>query len=295
MNSARRVPCDQRRAGPVRRTLHRVLALVILTFMVSCGGDSPVRPGPLAPPAPPPPPPPNQVPVIESITVGAERAEADSEVAVTASVRDAETAVEQLRLEWSAPAGTFTGSGVSVRWRAPKGPATPADYTLTLTVTETYGTGQQHVVSRTSSAVRVHDSPQELSALAMDFLRDFSDSRVSAEDAVRHFADTCAGKQAELEDVRKNREHYQIVQSRYSVQSVSVDAQRTRGEVRASCEFTSRVVKCHPEIANCAVGMTVPVQGVCAMEGRYEQRRWWLCESRFVNPTLQMRGFFFGR
>ena len=282
-----------RARGHLRRADVRRLAALLLVVFASACGDSPTRPDP--PPPPPPPPPVNTVPVIESITVGADRAEADTEVTVTAAVRDAETAVEQLRLEWTSTAGTFSGTGPSVRWRAPKGPATPAEYVLTLTVTETYGTGQQHVVSSASSAVRVHDSPAEVSRLALDFLRDFTNSAVAPEDTVKYFTDSCGGKQAELEDVRKNREHYQIVQSRYSVQSVSLDSQLTRGDVRAPCEFTSRVIRCHPEIPNCVVGMTVPVEGICAMTVRYEQRRWWLCESSFVSPTLQMRGFFFGR
>ena len=237
----------------------------------------------------------NQAPTIDSVSIGAERLEADAEVTVTASVRDAETPGEQLRLEWSAQAGTFSGTGPTVRWRAPKGVATPAEYALTLTVTETYGAGQQHVVRGTSSALRVHDSPQELSTLALDFLRDFSNSSVSPEEAVRHVADSCAGKGAELEDVRKNREHYRITGSRYSVQSVTVNGDRTRGSVLAPCEFTSQVVKCHPEIDDCRVGMTTHVAGVCALEASYEQRRWWLCSSSLRGANLNLRAFFLGR
>ena len=44
---------------------------------------------------------------------------------LTATVRDAETPVAQLKYEWKADAGTFTGEGASVKWRAPKGATTP--------------------------------------------------------------------------------------------------------------------------------------------------------------------------
>ena len=55
-----------------------------------------------------------------------------------------------------------------VKWRAPKGATTPADYIIRLTVTETYGPSnasgglQQNIANGTSPVIRLHDSPKEL-------------------------------------------------------------------------------------------------------------------------------------
>ena len=56
----------------------------------------------------------NLAPVIDGITVGAERAEVDTDVTLTAVVRDNETPLDQLTSEWKAAAGTF-----SINWRWP--------------------------------------------------------------------------------------------------------------------------------------------------------------------------------
>src|SRR5262249_55573893 len=155
-----------------RRTIAAALAAALAALIVACGG-SPANPGPVNPP------PtgggggggangPNSPPVINSIEVSSERTEVDTEVTVTAHVTDAETAIDQLKYEWKADAGTFSGDGASVKWRAPKDIETPKDYTIALTVTETYGTpnasGERptNVVNGTSPAIRVHNSPKEL-------------------------------------------------------------------------------------------------------------------------------------
>jgi len=63
----------------------------------------------------------------------------DTEITLTAAVQDQETPIEQLKFEWKADAGTFSGDGAVVKWRAPKDIKTPADYEIKLTVTETSG------------------------------------------------------------------------------------------------------------------------------------------------------------
>jgi hypothetical protein len=281
-----------------------MVRMAVLMLLLSAGAcsDPPISPGPINPPPPPPPPPPtNTAPVIDSIALSGDRTEVDTNVTVTATVRDAETPADQLRFEWQADVGTFSGEGASVRWQAPRGSMTPVDLVLRLTVRETYGVADangvrpQHVVTGSSPPVRLHDSQKEVSDLAMIFLQDFSNSSIAPAVTVRNFTDSCSGKQAELDDVVKNREHYQILSSKYSVQSVSFSGQWSRGNVAAPCEFTSRVVKCHPEIPDCFVGKIVFAAATCALETRYESRRWWLCDSRFVNPRLNPQGFFFGR
>lgn len=265
---------------------------VLLALLLASCGDSPARPGPIDQP-PPPPPPVNQAPVVDSITLSADRVEADAEVAVTAAVRDAETAADRLQLAWTASAGTFSGTGASVRWRAPKGAATPADYTLTLTVTESYGAGQQHVVTSTSPAVRVHDSPQEVSDMALRFLRDFANSSVPPDAAVRDFADSCDGKREEREDIEDNRRKYTITNSSFIPRGASVTSP-TSAETRITCEFRSVIKDCRASDGpDCRVGATERVSGDCDLTAKYEQRRWWLCSSRFNNAVLlpSMRPF----
>jgi hypothetical protein len=241
----------------------------------------------------------NQAPVLESISVGAERLEVEAEVTVTATVRDAETAVDQLRFDWSADGGSFAGTGPSVRWRAPKGPATPADYTLRLTVVETYGTPDQagtrpqHSVSGTSAPVRVHDSPKEIADLSLGFLRDFANSSIPADVAVRDFSDSCSEKAEERQQIADNRRHYQIVSSQFTAKGASVRPGGMSGDSRIACEFWSVIKECEPGIPNCVVGGREHVRGDCDTTGVYEQKRWWLCTSRFNNPELlpSMRSF----
>ncbi len=80
-----------------------VLALIVSG---SCG-SSPMSPGPVTPPVTAV----NTPPVVESIVASATRAEVETDVTITATVRDAETPVAQLKYQWKADAGTFTGEG----------------------------------------------------------------------------------------------------------------------------------------------------------------------------------------
>ena len=82
----------------------------------SCGGSGsqPVSPGPISQPIATV----NTPPTIESIAASASRAEVDTDITLTATVKDAETAVSLLKFEWKADVGTITGEGASVKWRA---------------------------------------------------------------------------------------------------------------------------------------------------------------------------------
>jgi len=272
-----------------------VLALA-LAGSASCG-SSPMSPGPVTPPVTVV----NTPPVVESIVASASRAEVETDVTLTATVRDAETPVAQLRYEWKADAGTFAGDGASVTWRAPKGTTTPADYTVRLTVTETYGTpnavggSQQNIVNATSPAIRLHDSPKELGDLALRFLGDFANSSVSPSTCVREFSDGCAGKALEKSDVERNREHLVIVNSSLRLQDVRVASSGMTADMRVACSFTSRIIKCESGSVGCVVGSVGTVVGDCVLTSVYEQQRWWLCTSNFQNGVqvpLAFRSFF---
>jgi len=267
-----------------------VLSVTILAggFEIACG-SSPSAPGAVIPP---PVVPPNQPPVIEFIIVTAERVEVDTETAVTATVRDAETPIDQLKFEWKADAGTFSGEGASVRWRAPRDLRTPADYSVRLTVTETYGspdadgTHPQHVVNGTSPAIRVHDSPKELGDLSMAFLGDFANSSVTPSACVKEFSDSCPGKADEKGEIEWNRDHFLILSSSLRLRSVRIASNNMSADMRVNCTFTSRVTRCEPGDTRCVVGMVGTVGGDCDLTGVYEQRRWWLCESRFNGAVV---------
>jgi len=257
----------------------------------ACGG-SPTSPGPQPQPTP------NAPPVIESIAVERTRVEVNTEVAVIATVRDAETPVSQLTYEWTASAGTFTGQGPSVSWRPPANVATPADVVIRLTVRELYGTtqagGQQaeHRVTADSSAIRVHDSPRELGEMAIRFLSDFANSSVSPDTCVREFSDACRGKEQERSDIENNRRDYEILSSSLRLREVTVAEDGLTGDMRVNCAFTSRIKRCHAGIPNCSVGGIESVEGDCLLTAVYEQSRWRLCDSRFAGDLAVMPAFF---
>jgi hypothetical protein len=275
-------------------------ALLACALLGACGADGPTRPGPVQQPSPQQPA--NQPPVIESISLSSQRVEADTDVAVTAVVRDAETGVSQLTFNWSADIGAFSGSGASVTWRAPRGGTTPTEQTLRLTVVETYGTAPQggtrpqHSVSAASPAVRVHDSPKELGELGLRFLSDFANSSVAPDAAVREFSDSCQGKRDERDDIEDNRRDYQVLSSRLDLSAARVTAPWSRGEMTVRCEFSSQIKNCPPGAgSHCRVGAVERVEGNCNMTAVYEQQRWMLCESTFNGRLLPLVRNFFGR
>jgi hypothetical protein len=227
-------------------------------------------------------------PTIDSIAIGVERAEIGDDVAVTATVHDPETAIADLQFAWSADGGTFSGEGASVKWRPPADRATPADYAMRLTVTETYGVADsagvrpKNVVSATSTGtVRVHNSPKEIGDMSVGFLRDFATSAIPADVAVRDFSDSCKGKAEERSDVADNRVYYDILSSSLNLVNASVASSRMSGNSKVACSFTSLVKACQPGRLDCKVGSTEKVTGNCVLTTVYEQRRWWLCDSHF--------------
>jgi hypothetical protein len=268
-------------------------------MVIAACGSTPAGPGPVTPP---PTQPVNVPPTIESLAIGVERAEVGDDVAVTATVRDPETAITDLQFAWSADAGTFSGVGPSVKWHPPTDRATPADYAMRLTVTETYGFADtsgvrpKNIVSATSAAtVRVHNSPKEIGDMSVGFLRDFATSAIPADLAVRDFSDNCKGKADERSNVADNRVYYQILASSLNLLNASVATSRMNGNSKVACGFTSLVKACQPGRLDCKVGSTEKVAGDCVLTSVYEQRRWWLCDSHFENGVnVPLARAFFG-
>jgi hypothetical protein len=243
----------------------------------------------------------NLAPAIEAIAVSSERTEVDNEITLTASVKDDETPVDQLKFEWKADAGTFSGEGASAKWRAPKDIKTPADYTITLTVTEAYGTPdssgarRQNVATANAPVIRVHDSPKELGDLSLQFLSNFAQSSIPADVCVRDFTDSCRGKAEERFDIENNRVHFDVIDSSLTLRAVSVGSSGLNANMTVACSFTSKIKFCDPGDKSCVVGDVGTARGDCLLTGKYEEKRWWLCDSHFLGRLVGPMRTFFGR
>ncbi len=294
-------PGEQRNVAAFAVACGVLLACVLTS---GCGGSSnsptPVsqssssRPPTSGPPL-------NVAPVIESIKASSDRVEVDAEITLTAEVADQETPIEQLKFDWQADAGTFSGEGAVMKWRAPKDLETPADFEIRLTVTEVYGSPNsagvrsQNVTTGSVSGVRVHNSKQELEDLSMQFLTDFAHSNVSASTCVRDFTDSCKGKADERGDIEANRAHFDILTYSLTMRSVVVASSSVSANMVVACSFTSRIKACDPGDKACVVGDVGTARGDCILTGKYENRRWWLCDSHFAGRLAGSLRSFFGR
>jgi hypothetical protein len=176
-----------------------------------------VSPGPVA----------NNPPTIVSVTGQGTRtnsppgfADFGEEINLTAVVQDREAQPQDLSYEWTATAGTFSGNGPTVRWRAPASTGSlTTSLTVSVTVVERYNdadpaTGlpipKENRVSR-STVISVHDSAREIGNMARQFLLDFSDSSIrDISFILRNFSDTCPAKVEEGNDITDNRKNFKI-------------------------------------------------------------------------------------
>ena len=255
----------------------------------------------------------NNLPIIDSITLRGTRPQEPSNYAdlgetitVVAKVRDDETPVAQLEYQWSAPAGTFNGTGASVTWQAPASSSTPADVTFTLKVVEKYGPssnpqGFSHEVSGTAT-VSLHNSVKEIGDMARQFLQDFSDSNIrDTRFILRNFDNTTpaciAGHDSEYDDVDRNRLNYRIIQSFIGVPAVTVRFStlcpyRERGAdacAEVSVDWRSVRLTDPDTLDGTPKGATEHAFGIDQVTAVYlpVQKKWWLCESDFngLNPV----------
>ena len=265
-------------------------ALLATLFTVSSGGPGT---GP-TPPPPPPPPPANAVPVIKSMVASDPRAEVGVPITLTAAVEDAETPPATLTYDWTAPTGTFSGSGSTVTWVAGQDATTPADVVLTLTVIERYTSGTtqaEHKVS-TTTTVRLNNSPRELREMSLRFLGDYANSRISPDQCVAEFSDSCNGKRDERADVDDARHDYEHIGSTLKHTSLSIAPNRLTATVHTFCSFTVRVITTQPREegclkGGCPIGSIGSSTGDCWTTNVYENGRWWLCDSHFTPiPSL---------
>lgn len=279
------------------------LAVAAAALIAACSGRTPNEPSP-------PPgggnqqPPANNLPVIESITIQGTRnrqppnfADVGEAIPVSAKARDDETAAEQLTYQWSATAGTFSGTGANVTWTAPSDASTPVTVTITLTVVERYGPSGsgvvfEHRVSR-SATLSLHHSIREVGEMARQFLLDFSDSNIrDVSHIMRNFEPGCYGTAEEAAQVARNRADLRIVDSRIGDPAVTI-------EFGGVCSFRSRPgdACAHVPVFWASVlvadGSRQPsVRGTDQVAAMYypAQSRWRLCDSQFdgeLAPTLR--------
>jgi hypothetical protein len=257
-----------------------IAAGILAVLATACGA-------PGAPPPPPPPPDPGQqtAPIIRAITVPSARVEAGVDIALTATVEDAETPLTQLTYQWAASAGTITGSGTTATWTMPRGITAGVDVVITLTVIDTYNAllnGQivqrQFTVLGTSTPFRVHDSEAEPKELARKFLVDlFGNSSVSADACMVDFSDVCAnlgeGKIGELAQIKQHRAEYVVVSRRMLNQRVDVFPSNVNfRSVHTAMEYVDRKISTNESGGTCGDFEVTVV---------YVDGRWWICESHY--------------
>jgi hypothetical protein len=272
-----------------------VVAILALTGMAACGSSTPTVPSNGNGGTPPPPA--NALPVIDSFTIQGTRvtkepanfADLGEAVPVSAKVHDDDTPAAQLEYQWSATAGTFSGSGASVTWTAAASAATPIDVTITLKVVDHYGfPGQAPAFTQSVSGtatLSLHDSANEVGTMARQFLLDFSDSNVSVDVVMRNFDMTCGPAQDERDQVAHNRATFHIDKATIGPATATVPFGN------ALCPVPGRIqhgdacsaVPSHWESTVLASGHHQVADGVDYVSGFYhaDVKAWKLCDSQF--------------
>ena len=271
------------------------LAVLLAT---ACGSKSPTSPTPgnggtggqTAPP--------NSPPVIDGIAVQGSRAKEPASFAdvgetvqVTATVHDAETSPDKLQYVWSAPVGSFTGTGSSVTWTAPAVPPSSSTVTIALTVVENYGSGSsagQNKVDATAT-VKVHDSVKEVGDMSRQFLIDFSDTNLTdAGYILRNFSRARCPKPSEVDseqsDVIKNYTSFIMQSFNIGPASVTVNfgsSCPTNHEPKPG-DACARVPSYWDSIDR-ADNQRRAVDGTDIIAAAFspDDNRWWLCSSDY--------------
>ncbi len=252
----------------------------------------------------------NTPPVIVSLVARGTRAneppgfaDLNEEVNLTAVVQDSESSPSQLTYEYtSEPGGTITGTGPTVKWRAPQSGTPPIKATITLNVIERYSsvdasglpiTSENKVTGTTT--VTVHDSVREVARMAESFLIDFS-RQINPSVVVRDFRDECfghAGKSLEQADVADNQRNFAITQFNVGTARVTVAFGNectlfsTRFRPGDACayvpvDWSSTQLRDSP---TARAGTKFRVTGTDQVSAAYIENQWWLCESDFLGTN----------
>ena len=232
----------------------------------------------------------NTAPTVKSVVAQGRRvrqpanfADYGETITVTAVVEDAQTPLAQLRYEWVACGGTFSGTGLQVQWTAPASGGLPSTCTVELIVSDgsRVGTG--------SVAVRLHNSANEVGNMALLFLEEFADSTIPAATTVRNFSDSCKGKTEELEEVIFNRNTRIINSHIYGTPAVTIAfGTACRSKIVDACVVTS--VQWNSTVK--ADGKLEIATGISTITGIYRDSRWWLCDSMADGSSTLGRWFW---
>jgi hypothetical protein len=256
-----------------RACAHAFVA-VAFGLLASCGGPTKPTPPVVGPATPP---------VIRSIAIPASRVEVEVDVPITAVIEDAETPLGALAFQWSASAGTISGTGTSAIWRMPAGLKAGLDVAITLRVVDTYDAvvnnvviKQQFIVTLTSGTFRVHDSEAEVKELARKFLVDlFGNSSVPPAACMVDFADVCAnlgeGKNHEVDQIVNHRATVVLTNSQLLNQRHAFFGPNS-GTVHTAMLYTGHPTTSLVITSGC---------GDFELTVIYVGNRWWLCESYF--------------
>ena len=276
-------------------------------LLSACGGGSPVpAPTPITPT--PETPPANALPVIDGMTAQGSRAkepasfaDAGESVTVTAKVHDEETAADQLLYTWTASVGTFGGSGATVTWTAPASVAAPSDVTVSLRVTEKYGSSLQFQHSVDGSAtLSLHDSIREVGEMARQFLLDFSDSSVPVDVVMRNFSKArCpdpSDVDSEIDDVARNRRERRITGFTVgpAATTVSFGGRCPYGLAHGDGCAIVPVLWADIELSN-GRPSTTSGNDIVAAAYASADHRWWLCASSYQALNATGTPFRFSR
>jgi len=283
--------------------------VTMVTTVAACGGKTPLGPGPNPPPPDPGPVVINTPPVIGKFTVQGTKtneppnfADAGEDLPISVEVTDAESSINDLKFNWSAGAGAFSGTGRSVTWNAPPTVQAPTDVTINLEIVETYTSQGKSVENKVtgSTLVSLHDSAKEVGDMSRQFLLDFSDSSIKDISYImRNFQPDCYGTADETNQVTDNRRNFQIIESR-------VDAARTTVNFGGSCPFPFRpaqrgdacsyvrtywksvVLRTFDDLTQ---GQTTIANGIDHLAAFYyrDQKRWKLCDSQYEGDAGSLR------
>jgi len=277
--------------------------------MTACGG-TPTQP-PVTPPVTPPPQ--NALPSISSITVQGRRpkqpprfADAREVIDVSAAVSDAETPVDELTYEWTAPVGTFSGTGRNVTWTAPETVSAPTDVTITLKVVEQYGhPGQPKNFAQNVSSTQtlsLHDSVKEVGDYSREFLIDFSTTSIPAaynasnywQYIMRNFKAAACPRPDEIEEEKKDVIHHYTF---FNMQNYEISPAAVSVRFGGSCPYAGKLgdacaaVPVYWDSIDTRNNSRGPTRGVDHISAAYSvaDSRWWLCSSYF-QPTTTLTG-----
>ncbi len=290
---------------PQRFTIPTAFVVLTAALLSACSGSSPTTPTP--PPTGGGTPPQNAVPSIDTITAQGRRtrqparfADLRETIDVAATVRDSETSIDELVYQWSATAGTFTGSGRNVTWTAPESATTPGSVTITLKVIENYGHPGQaknfsHEVTGTQT-IALHDSAREVGDMSRQFLIDFSTTSLKDWQVVmRNFNRAVCPRPSEYDDERVSViDHY----TNFTMHAFDVGPATVAINFGGSCSVPGDQLPGDACVTSRVMWDSTGPRGRSSTRGidylsavyAAADRRWWLCSSRYgADSTLGVR------